>query len=320
MRKWGSAALALLLAAGFFALTASNHDPQLERRLDRSEERLQELHTQQKILSLESGLRLCRLEEKLDLAGLAIVELRDRLKTEAPSSETLRREILFPSVQVSGKGGVGGGTILTSRPRHTYIITAFHVLQKITLDDEDSKLPKDVAVKVYDPVADSWDHLRSTLLAWDAKKDLALLRLETPKIYANTARLATREALRKIRVFTPIYAVGCPLGHDPLPTPGEIASLRKEVDGEKFWMMNAPTIFGNSGGGVFHRETCELIGVSAMICTYDGLVSTPVPHLGILVSLETVYAWLDALGRRYAYDPSWPLPPAATSQAPAPRR
>ena len=58
----------------------------------------------------------------------------------------------------------------------------------------------------------------------------------------------------------------------------------------------SPTIFGNSGGGIFHRETHEMIGISAMICTYDNLVSTPVPHLSIVVSLETVYDWLDEQG------------------------
>ena len=68
-------------------------------------------------------------------------------------------------------------------------------------------------------------------------------------------------------------------------------------------MMNAPTIFGNSGGGVFHRQTRELIGVSVMVCTYDGAVSTPVPHLGIMVSLETVYDWLDELHYPFIYDP-----------------
>jgi hypothetical protein len=72
-------------------------------------------------------------------------------------------------------------------------------------------------------------------------------------------------------------------------------------------MMNAPTIFGNSGGGVFHRETRELLGVSVMVCTYDGAVSTPVPHLGIMVSLETVYDWLDDLHYQFIYDPEYPL-------------
>jgi hypothetical protein len=44
-----------------------------------------------------------------------------------------------------------------------------------------------------------------------------------------------------------------------------------------------------------------------MVCTYDGAVSTPVPHLGIMVSLETVYDWLDSLNYQFLYDPEFPL-------------
>ena len=43
------------------------------------------------------------------------------------------------------------------------------------------------------------------------------------------------------------------MGHDPLPTPGEVA--------------------------------------------------TPVPHLGILVSMDGVYDWLDSIHYRFLYDP-----------------
>ena len=68
--------------------------------------------------------------------------------------------------------------------------------------------------------------------------------------------------------------------------------------------MNAPTIFGNSGGGIFHRETHELIGLSAMICTYDNFVSTPVPHMSIMVSMDAVYDWLDEQNLQFLYDPT----------------
>ena len=68
-------------------------------------------------------------------------------------------------------------------------------------------------------------------------------------------------------------------------------------------MMNAPTTFGNSGGGIFSRETHRLIGVSVMVCTYDG-DATPVSHLGILISMEGVYDWLDSIHYRFLYDPA----------------
>lgn len=239
-------------------------------------------------------------------AGLDRALSRIELKSSLPDAVRLQRDIMAPSVQVNVKGSVGGGTLLFSRDTRSYVVTACHVVQKI-IAGRDEETREAVEVTLYDELGAAADTVDADLVAWDDRKDLALLRLRALHEFPNAARLATRETLRALRVFTPIYAVGCPLGHDPLPTVGEIATLNKEVNGERFWMMNAPTIFGNSGGGVFHRETRELVGVSVMVCTYDGAVSTPVPHLGIMVSLEAVYDWLDDLGYPFIYDPATPL-------------
>ena len=40
-----------------------------------------------------------------------------------------------------------------------------------------------------------------------------------------------------------------------------------------------------------------------MICTYDNNGATPVPHLGIMVSLDRIYAWLDKEYYSFIYDP-----------------
>jgi len=267
---------------------------ELKNRFDRSEVALAEARAELSQLRTESVEGIERALAKIDL------------KTAPPDASLLHRDILAPSVQVNVKGNVGGGTLLCSREGHSYVITACHVVQKI-IPGRDEETREPVEVSLYDDQGAPVDTIDADLVAWDDRKDLALLRLRSVHEFPNAARLATRETLHQIHVFTPIYAVGCPLGHDPLPTLGEIATLNKEVNGERFWMMNAPTIFGNSGGGVFHRETRELIGVSVMVCTYDGAVSTPVPHLGIMVSLETVYDWLDELHYPFIYDPESPL-------------
>ncbi|HZN63210.1 MAG TPA: serine protease [Planctomycetota bacterium] len=259
------------------------------------------------------------------LRGLrdAVARLR---KDASRDAAMLDRAILRPSVQVVGRGGVGGGTVIRSEAEGpgaygTYIVTAFHVLQKVV---EPERRP--VQVKLYGEGGES-ETVDSDLLIHDERRDLALLKLRSTKHYPIAARLAARERVRETSVFTPIYAVGCPLGHDPLPSFGEITTLRKEVNGERFWMMSAPTIFGNSGGGVFHRETLEMIGVSAMICTFDNPVSTPVPHLGILVPLDSVYDWLRENKFAFLYDPAsarpalfadpGTSPPVPASTAPA---
>lgn len=216
----------------------------------------------------------------------------------------LGRSILHPSVQVTARGGVGGGTLVRSEPEEgercgSYVLTAFHVVQKAADKDD----PGTIRVRLYRESGAPSEQVDAELLLSDERRDLALLKLKSERRYPFAARLATRDRIRDTAVFTPIYAVGCPLGHDPLPTSGEITTLRKDVNGERFWMMNAPTIFGNSGGGVFHRETMEMLGVSAMICTFENPVTTPVPHLGILVPMDAVADWLRANHYGYLVDP-----------------
>ncbi len=222
--------------------------------------------------------------------------------------ERIRENILSPSIQVTAQSGVGGGTVIGSLQKgpeeyEIFIITAFHVVEKAVMEKDGKTTIQKVEIRTYDREGKLKNEEEADILAHHRPKDLALLRMKSSQPYPVIAGLASRNSLREIRVFTPIYAVGCPLGHPPLPSPGEISTLRKEVDGEKFWMMNAPTFFGNSGGGIFHRETHELVGISAMICTYDGFVSVPVPHLGIMVSLETIYDWLDGQYLQYVYNP-----------------
>jgi len=66
-------------------------------------------------------------------------------------------------------------------------------------------------------------------------------------------------------------------------------------------MVNAPTFFGNSGGGIFLSDTCKLMGVSSMIYTYtyETNQSLVVPHMGLFVPLSMVYDWLDGRGYKY---------------------
>jgi S1-C subfamily serine protease len=238
-------------------------------------------------------------DARRDIARLLEQNRRDVDARLTPDVGRLQREILGPSIQVLARGGVGGGTLLSSGEGRAWAVTAWHVVHKaVTPDGRET-----VEAKLYDGLGAPAETVPADLVAWDESKDLALLRLRTER-RPVAARLASRETLRAMRVFTPLYTVGCPLGHDPLPPRGEVAALSKDVAGERFWMMNAPTIYGNSGGGVFNGDTHELIGVSVMICTYDGAVSTPVPHLGILAPMLTVYDWLDAQGYTFAYDPS----------------
>jgi S1-C subfamily serine protease len=134
------------------------------------------------------------------------------------------------------------------------------------------------------------------LVAHDVDLDLALLELDIAERVPNGARLPTRERLAEVQVFDPVYAVGCPLGNDPIPTAGEIASTNHRVDGSSYWMISAPTYIGNSGGGIFDARTHELLGIFSKIYTHGSLRSTIVPHMGLVTPMPTIYEWFESVG------------------------
>ena len=138
--------------------------------------------------------------------------------------------------------------------------------------------------------------LTASLLCREVKMDAALLRLNTRKRLDHGATLATHEDLDSRRVFHNLYAVGCPLGNDPIPTFGEIADVRHVVDGESYWMISAPTYIGNSGGGIFDAENHRLLGVFSKIYTHGALRPTVVPHMGLVTPLDAIYGWLETVG------------------------
>lgn len=273
---------------------------------------------------IEDGMRreVTRLESAVGSSVHMSVSVAQKLGT---IQETLRRDpaalredLLAPTVQVRGAGGIGAGTIVHSAAAgangawRTYALTAFHVVEKAVAHEGRDEVREAVKVRIFAAAAAEPEELDADLAAYDEPRDLAVLRLRTDRPFPHVARLASRDTLRALTIFTPIYAVGCPLGHNPMPSPGEITSLVKELNGQRFWMMSAPTIYGNSGGGVFLARSHELIGLASMICVYDNFISLPVPHLGIFIPIDAVYDWLDAQGLAFLYRPG----PVAEAGAP----
>ncbi len=226
-------------------------------------------------------------------------------KVALPEPRHTAERIIMPSVQVRGNGGVGGGTIIYSRAdadgnAHTYLLTAHHVVNKIVKKKDGVETREAAEIDVYENgVART---VKADLVSYDEGRDVALLKLRETAVFPHVARMVGKGEVAHLQVFDPVFAVGCPLGHTPTPSAGEISSKKKDVKGQNFWMMNAPTIFGNSGGGIFLAESLEMVGVSSMICVYDNFMATPVPHLGVMVSMDTIYEWLDSQCFQFLYD------------------
>lgn len=227
------------------------------------------------------------------------VEVLDQITPRPRDVNHMWAALVGPVVQLAGDSSVGSGVLLESvrNPEgqgfRTHLITAWHVVRDIqgNLSNQDMPIP----VTIYTPDGNV-EHESAELLHWDANIDVALLRMRSQRRFAHGARLGSRERIQSARIFEPIYAVGCPLGNDPIPTAGEISSARHLVDGENYWMINAPTYIGNSGGGIFDGETYELLGIFSKIYNYGTIRPTIVPHMGLVTPLDRVYEWMDEMG------------------------
>lgn len=207
-------------------------------------------------------------------------------------------ELMGPVVMLSGDSSVGSGVLLdhalaaNEEGHGTYVLTAWHVVRDIQAKDQaNARVP----VRIYSRDGSTRDEF-ARLLAKNAELDAALLELRTPEPLPHTAPVAPRSRLAGRHIFDRIYAVGCPLGNDPIPTFGEIATRTHEVDGETYWMINAPTYIGNSGGGIFDADTHELLGIFSKIYTHGSLRPTIVPHMGLATPLDSIYDWLEGEG------------------------
>ena len=236
-----------------------------------------------------------------DRAESALSDL-DVLAREITADDAQERweAIVAPTVQLAGTSTVGSGVLMESTPNEdgeghqTLMLTSWHVVRDIRADSLDANPPIPVEIHMGDGEV---RQETATLIDFDVKLDAALLVLDCTEPVQHGARLASREYLEGRKVFHRIYAVGCPLGNDPIPTAGEIADLRHDIDGRDYWMISAPTYIGNSGGGIYDTGSRRLMGLFSKIYTHGNLRPSVVTHMGLVTPLGPVYDWLDSRGK-----------------------
>jgi len=222
----------------------------------------------------------------------AIATLASRIYRD-PSR--LTEAMLLPTVQLNGDDTVGSGTLVFSdrNPKtkriESYVLTSYHVVRNILADTPRARR-EGFDVTVYTPS----DKLivKGRLVASKPKIDTALVRLYTDRKLPNVANVLRRDDIDRVVVWEPVCAVGCPLGNDPVPSHGEISSLSNKLNGSNYWMINAPTYFGNSGGGIYLSDTHQLIGVFSKIYTHGKGNPVVVPHMGLCTPINLVFDWL----------------------------
>ena len=138
------------------------------------------------------------------------------------------------------------------------------------------------------------------ILERDAKKDLALIRVEGPT--PHFARIADP---RKMRVGQEVIAVGSPLGLDFSVSHGIISALNRDFSFRyNATQSDAPINPGNSGGPLFNLKG-ELVGINSfMIPPIEEPVFT---GLGFSTSSGQIVEFLTRIRVRYEALPRFKL-------------
>jgi hypothetical protein len=288
-----------------FERQASWRPEELAQKLDEVDRRLEAKH-EELTRRLAEALALAEAGELDAEAALRrVAELSEREAARALNPTLLWEQLMGPVVQLNGATSVGSGVLLSSVPHpdgrgfRTFVLTAWHVVRDMQQDPLDPVDP--VPTRIYTQDGSVREEM-ARVLCYRADLDACLCELESREPQPFGARLASRERILAARTFEPIFAVGCPLGTDPIPTGGQIAAPNHSVDGQRYWMINAPTYIGNSGGGIFDGNNHELLGIFSKIYNHGSVRPTIVPHMGLVTPLAPVLDWLAEQGFRRTPD------------------
>lgn len=247
----------------------------------------------------------------------------------APQFQELHDKFLYPIVRVVSAGPkdvrAGSGIVVYSQPRkgetkcETFVLTNHHVIGNLI--DVTKKwqpgISRDVKVETraeamietfgYEDMSYITDAMgkRGDVVAWDEQMDLALVQPKTTQPFEHVAPIISQEGIRdKLKIFSPVYQIGCALGVPPLVTEGRIGGFDFPIDNFPYMLCTAPGIFGNSGGAVMLQETAEVIGVAARIAVvFIGFGGSAVTHMQWSIPPSTIYRFLEEQKYDFIVDP-----------------
>ena len=234
-------------------------------------------------------------------------------------------EMLYTSVRVRAGRTGGSGTILFSQDvngeAETYVLTNHHVVDDlIEVEEEwDSLLGRPIKkekratakVEVF-----KYNHLSrnigqtgldADIIAYDAKKDLALLKLRDIFKKDNVAIFFPPQNVKELHIFDNVTAVGAQLGVPPIATEGQIVYMDAEIENERFNMGTYNSIYGSSGGAVFRfshdRDCYEFIGVPARVTVMGSMFAVDtITHMSYFIPLESIVDFLKDWSYEFIYD------------------
>jgi S1-C subfamily serine protease len=227
------------------------------------------------VISIVSVMPVNTLEKVTDLPPIKM------LPVDYNPYQRLYDELLYPTVRINTKDGIGSGVVISATDSTDWILTASHVVENYSAVT--------VTFYSYRRGAEVAEEIQGSVLITDTNKDLALLRVLSVSA-VKIAKLAPKDYTPFL--FTPVYAVGCSLGLDPRPSSGIISAIHLSDLCVSAVEVSAPILPGNSGGPVYDANNHEIIGIAVWVKTYQGQLITTMAGI---VPISEIYDFLDGV-------------------------
>jgi hypothetical protein len=240
----------------------------------------------------------------------------------------MHNEMLYTALRIRADKAGGSGTVLFSQinkegEAETYILTNHHVIDNLIKVPEewDSLLGRKIKKErrataraeffQYNYLSRNVGQtgLDADVVAYDAKLDLALLKLRDISPIEHVATIIPVNKIKELHIFDDIIAIGAQLGVPPIATEGKIVYMDAEIDNERFNMGTYNSIYGSSGGSVFRyseeRDKYEFIGVPSRVTVLPQMFSVDtVTHMSYFIPIESVIGFLKDWCYDFVFDPN----------------
>jgi S1-C subfamily serine protease len=232
------------------------------------------------------------------LACILIVIVATKMAHAGKAEDSMLNSV----VRIELGNGVGSGVVVSTKveygSRKTLVVTNYHVIasllsKKLSPDHGMVELRKTMIVTWFRHRGDSEVYpvgRIGRIVKYNAQIDLALIQVDGDIPGQPKISVAHRSS-RKARVMETIWKVGCALGLPVFPTEGIVSNPDHEAYGKSLIQHSAPTIFGDSGGGLFryHNKRYELIGINEAVATAKDM---PIMHIAVSIPMEALNEFL----------------------------